>query len=386
MDMERYLTVDDLRRAARKRVPKMFFDYVESGSWSGRTWRANEEDFTRIKFRQRVLRDISDRSLATTMLGETVSMPLALAPTGSAGLQYANGEILAARAAEAFGIPFVLSTMSICSLETVATETTKPFWFQLYVMRDRGVVADLISRAKAAGCSALVVTADLQLPGRRHQDIRNGLTVPMRLGPTQLLEIARHPGWTMRYLRSKHRTFGTIARYADGEQILRLGQWAVSQFDQKLSWSDLAQIRDQWDGKLIVKGILDTNDARDAVSVGVDAIVVSNHGGRQLDDAPSSISVLPAIVDAVADKVEIHLDGGVRSGQDILKARCLGAQGVYVGRPFLYGLGAGGQKGVTRLLEILYEDLSVTLALCGERTIEAAGPANLSLQDWGRFR
>ena len=376
------LTIEDLRQRARRRVPKMFFDYADSGSWTETTLRANEEDFQKIKLRQRVLVDMTDRSLESTMIGETVSMPVALAPTGLTGMQHADGEILAAQAAEEAGVPFTLSTMSICSIEDVAEATTRPFWFQLYVMRDRDFINDLIDRAKAAGCSALVLTADLQILGQRHRDLRNGLSTPPKFTPKHVWQMATRPQWCLGMLGTKRRTFRNIAGHAKGaDDLSSLARWTAEQFDPRLSWADVAWIKERWGGKLIIKGILDVEDARMAAETGADAIIVSNHGGRQLDGAPSSISVLPEIVEAVGDRIEIHLDGGIRSGQDVLKALCLGAKGVYIGRPFLYGLGAGGGEGVKLALEIIRRELDVTLALCGKRDIAQAGKDMLYAPD-----
>lgn len=368
--MSQLLTIADLKERARRRVPKMFFDYADSGSWTEGTYRANEEDFAAIKLRQRVLVDMSDRSLETTMIGEKVSMPVALAPTGLTGMQHADGEMLAAQAAEAFGIPFTLSTMSICSIEDVASVTTRPFWFQLYVMRDHDFVRSLIDRARAARCSALVLTADLQIVGQRHKDLRNGLSAPPRLTAANLFDMARRPRWSMAMLRTQRRTFRNVVGHAKGVgDLSALAAWTNAQFDPRLSWDDVAWIKEYWGGKLIIKGILDEEDARHAAESGADAIVVSNHGGRQLDGAPSTISMLPRIVEAVDGRTEVHLDGGIRSGQDVLKAVALGAQGTFIGRPFLYGLGAMGQDGVTLALEIIRKELDTTMALCGKRLI-----------------
>ncbi len=373
--MTEILTIADLKDRARRRVPKMFFDYADSGAWTESTYRANEEDFHKIKLRQRVLVDMTNRSLASTMIGEAVSMPVALAPTGMTGMQHADGEMLAAQAAEEFGVPFTLSTMSICSIEDVASVTTKPFWFQLYVMRDRDFVKSLIDRARAANCSALVLTADLQIIGQRHKDLRNGLSAPPKFTPKHIWQMATRPAWCLGMLGTQRRTFRNIAGHAKNvTDLSSLSSWTAEQFDPQLSWKDVAWIKDYWGGKLIIKGILDVEDAKMAAATGADAIVVSNHGGRQLDGAPSSISVLPEIVDAVGDKIEVHVDGGIRSGQDVLKALCLGAKGTYIGRPFLYGLGAGGKAGVTKALEIIRKELDVTLALCGKRNIADAGP------------
>ena len=348
----------------------MFFDYADSGSWTEGTYRANEADFARIGLRQRVLVDMTDRSLESTMIGQKVSMPVALAPTGLTGMQHADGEMLAARAAEEFGVPFTLSTMSICSIEDVAGATTKPFWFQLYVMRDRDFVMALIDRAKAAKCSALVLTADLQILGQRHKDLRNGLSAPPRLTLANLVDMAIRPRWCAAMLRTPRRSFGNIVGHAKGVgDMSSLSAWTTEQFDPKLSWEDVAWIKDRWGGPLILKGILDVEDALMAADTGVDAIIVSNHGGRQLDGAPSSIAMLPRIVEAVGDRVEIHMDGGIRSGQDVLKAVALGARGTYIGRPFLYGLGAMGKDGVTLALEIIRKELDITMALCGKRRL-----------------
>jgi L-lactate dehydrogenase (cytochrome) len=368
--MPAILTIADLKERARRRVPRMFFDYADSGSWTEGTYRANEADFARIGLRQRVLVDMTDRSLESTMIGQKVSMPVALAPTGLTGMQHADGEMLAARAAEEFGVPFTLSTMSICSIEDVAGATTKPFWFQLYVMRDRDFVMALIDRAKAAKCSALVLTADLQILGQRHKDLRNGLSAPPRLTLANLVDMAIRPRWCAAMLRTPRRSFGNIVGHAKGVgDMSSLSAWTTEQFDPKLSWEDVAWIKDRWGGPLILKGILDVEDALMAADTGVDAIIVSNHGGRQLDGAPSSIAMLPRIVEAVGDRVEIHMDGGIRSGQDVLKAVALGARGTYIGRPFLYGLGAMGKDGVTLALEIIRKELDITMALCGKRRL-----------------
>ena len=373
--MKPVLEIADLKDIARRRVPTMFFDYADSGAWTESTYRANEEDFRKIKFRQRVLVDMMDRSLESTMIGEKVAMPVALAPTGLTGMQHADGEMLAAQAAEEFGVPFTLSTMSICSIEDVASVRKKPFWFQLYVMRDKDFVLNLIDRAKAAKCSALVLTLDLQILGQRHKDLRNGLSAPPRLTLGNLVDMALRPRWCLGMLGTQRRTFRNIVGHAKGVgDLSSLSAWTNEQFDPRLSWKDVEWIRQRWGGKLILKGILDPEDARMAAETGADAIVVSNHGGRQLDGAPSSISALPAIVEAVGDRMEIHLDGGIRSGQDVLKALCLGAKGTYIGRPFLYGLGAFGKQGVTMALEIIRKELDITLALCGKRLISDAGP------------
>ncbi|WP_028670616.1 alpha-hydroxy acid oxidase [Saccharospirillum impatiens] len=370
--------VFDYQRLARRRVPRMFYDYADSGSWTESTYRANASDFDRLKFRQRVAVDMSDRNLETSMVGQPVSMPLALAPTGLTGLQWADGEIHAARAAEKAGVPFTLSTMSICSIEDVAAHTSKPFWFQLYVMRDRDFIGRLIDRAKAAGCSALVVTLDLQILGQRHKDVRNGLSAPPSFSLNSLLQIMARPAWAMRMLGTKRRGFGNVIGHVKGiENMTSLSEWSAKQLDPKLSWDDIAWIRERWGGPMILKGIMDPEDAKLAAKTGADAIIVSNHGGRQLDGAPSSIEVLPAILDAVGDDLEVHIDGGIRTGQAILKALCLGAKSTYIGRPFLYGLGAAGEAGVTDVLRILRNELDVSMALCGERDIHHVGRHNL---------
>lgn len=365
-------TVEDLRRVAKRRVPRMFYDYCDSGSWTESTYRANEAEFAGIKLRQRVAVDMTDRTLATTMAGQAVAMPVALAPTGLTGMQYADGEILAARAAEAAGVPFTLSTMSICSIEDVAENVSKPFWFQLYFMRDRSFNDRLIDRAKAAGCSALVLTLDLQILGQRHKDIRNGLSAPPRLTPGTVLDLLTKPRWCWSMLRTQRRTFRNIVGHVDGVRDTRsISAWTADQFDPRLDWDDVRRIRDRWQGPLILKGILDVEDAERATATGADALIVSNHGGRQLDGAPSSIAALPGIADAVGRRVEVLMDGGIRSGQDVLKAVALGAKGVFIGRAFLYGLGAYGQAGVARSLEIIRTELDMTMALCGHRDIRA---------------
>ncbi|MCF6327423.1 MAG: alpha-hydroxy-acid oxidizing protein [Devosiaceae bacterium] len=376
--MSSALTVADLKKLARRRVPKMFFDYADSGALTEQTYRANQSDFEQILFRQKIARPLSNRSLKTTMIGEEVSMPLALAPTGMAGLQHADGEMLAAKAAEKFGVPFVLSTMSICSIEDVKSVTKKPFWMQLYVLRDKDFVKNLLDRAKNAGCSALVLTMDLQILAQRHKDLRNGLSAPPKFTPKHVWQMATRPFWCWNLLKTPRRTFGNIVGHAKGVgDLSSLGSWTAEQFDPELSWDDVAWIKDYWGGKLIIKGILDPEDAKMAVETGADALIVSNHGGRQLDGAPSSIRVLPEIVEAVGKNIEIHMDGGITSGQDVLKATMLGAKGTYIGRPFLYGLGAGGEAGVRRCLEIIRAELDVSMALCGERTIENVGPHNI---------
>lgn len=366
--------IEDLRRLAQKRVPRMFYDYADSGSWTESTYRANQSDFNDIKLRQRVAVDMTRRTTATTMVGQTVSMPVALAPTGLTGMQHADGEILAARAAREFGVPFTLSTMSICSIEDVAEHAGQGFWFQLYMMKDRAFMSRLIARAKAAQCGALVLTLDLQILGQRHKDIVNGLSAPPKLTLKNMLNIATKPRWALGMLGTKRRQFGNIVGHVTGvDDMSSLSTWTAQQFDPSLNWDDVAWVKSQWDGKLIIKGILDVEDARLAAASGADALVVSNHGGRQLDGAESSIRVLPKIVDAVGDTIEIHMDSGIRSGQDVLKARALGARGVYIGRAFLYGLGAMGQAGVRSALEIIHKELDVTMALCGHRDIENVG-------------
>ena len=366
--------IEDLRRLAQKRVPRMFYDYADSGSWTESTYRANQSDFNDIKLRQRVAVDMTRRTTATTMVGQTVSMPVALAPTGLTGMQHADGEILAARAAREFGVPFTLSTMSICSIEDVAEHAGQGFWFQLYMMKDRAFMSRLIARAKAAQCGALVLTLDLQILGQRHKDIVNGLSAPPKLTLKNMLNIATKPRWALGMLGTQRRQFGNIVGHVTGvDDMSSLSTWTAQQFDPSLNWDDVAWVKSQWDGKLIIKGILDVEDARLAAASGADALVVSNHGGRQLDGAESSIRVLPKIVDAVGDAIEIHMDSGIRSGQDVLKARALGARGVYIGRAFLYGLGAMGQSGVQCALEIIHKELDVTMALCGHRDIENVG-------------
>ncbi|PSH69129.1 alpha-hydroxy-acid oxidizing enzyme [Phyllobacterium brassicacearum] len=376
--MPKTVEIADLKRIAQRRVPKMFFDYADSGAWTESTYRANEEDFRKIQLRQRVAVDMTDRTLESTMIGQTVSMPVALAPTGLTGMQHADGEMLAAQAAEEFGVPFTLSTMSICSIEDVASATTKPFWFQLYVMRDRDFIYNLIDRAKAAKCSALVLTLDLQILGQRHKDIRNGLSAPPKFTPKHIWQMATRPRWCMGMLKTERRTFRNIVGHAKGvADLSSLSTWTAEQFDPRLSWNDVAWIKERWGGKLIIKGILDVEDAKLAVTTGADAIIVSNHGGRQLDGAPSSISVLADIVDAVGDKIEVLFDGGIRSGQDVLKALAIGAKGTFIGRAFLYGLGAGGKQGVTEALEIIRKELDTTMALCGERDVKNLDRNNL---------
>ena len=366
--LDKLLTIEDLRLQAKRRVPKMFYDYADSGAWTEGTYRANTEDFDKIKFRQRVAVNLENRSLATTMLGQPVTMPVGIAPVGSTGMQIADGEIKAARAAEKFGIPFTLSTMAICSIEDVAENTSKPFWFQLYVMRDKPFVERLIDRAKAAKCSALVLTMDLQILGQRHKDIRNGLTAPPKFTPKFVMEMMLKPRWAMGMLGTQRRTFRNIAGHVtEAVDLSSLSKWTATQFDPTLNWKDISWIKERFGGPVIVKGILDAEDARLALANGADAIIVSNHGGRQLDGAPSSIRVLPEIVDAVGDKIEVLMDSGIRSGQDVLKAIALGAKGTFVGRAMVYGLGAGGEAGVTRALSIIQKEADITMALMGER-------------------
>jgi L-lactate dehydrogenase (cytochrome) len=364
--MKTMTCIEDLRQAARRRVPRMFFDYAESGSYAEETLRGNRADLESIKLRQRILVDVSHRTTATTILGEPVALPLALAPIGLCGMQYADGEILACRAAQRAGVPFTLSTMSICSIEDVAAAVDKPFWFQLYVMKDRGFIRALIDRAKAAKCSALVLTVDLQILGQRHRDIKNGLTVPPERRLKNIVDIATKPAWLFAMAQSRHRTFGNIAGHVPGmENVNSLAQWTNEQFDAAMNWKDVEWIAGEWGGKLVLKGILDVEDALIAAKTGAAAIVVSNHGGRQLDGAPSSISVLPAVAEAVGSSVEVLFDGGIRSGQDIMRALALGARACLCGRAFVYGLGAGGEAGVARAIEIMRNELSTTMALTG---------------------
>ena len=365
--------IADLRELAKKRVPRMFYDYADSGSWTEGTYRANEADFQKILLRQRVAQNMEGRSTRTQMMGQDVAMPVAIAPTGMTGMQHADGEILAARAAKKFGIPFTLSTMSICSIEDVAQETgNHPFWFQLYLMRDRDFSARLIDRAKAAGCSALVLTLDLQILGQRHKDLRNGLSTPPKPTLANIINLATKPRWCLGMLGTKRRQFGNIFGHVKGvENMGSLSEWTARQFDPTLSWADVEWVKNRWGGKLILKGIQDAEDAQFAVNSGADALIVSNHGGRQLDGAPSSIHALPAIVDAVGSKIEVHMDGGIRSGQDVLKATALGAKGTYIGRSMLYALGAMGEEGVTKALEIIHKELDLTMAFCGRTDIRS---------------
>ena len=372
--MSAITNIEDLRLLAQARVPRMFYDYAESGSWTEQTYRANTTDFEKIRLRQRVAVNMEGRKLATTMAGAPAAMPVAIAPTGLTGMQHADGEILAARAAAAFGIPFTLSTMSICSIEDIAANSSQPFWFQLYMLRDRDFIKRLIQRAQAAKCSALVLTLDLQILGQRHKDIKNGLTAPPKLTLPNILDMMTKPRWCLGMLGTKRRGFGNIVGHVTGvDDMSSLSSWTAQQFDPTLSWDDVKWIRDLWGGKLILKGILDEEDALLAAKSGADALIVSNHGGRQLDGALSSIAKLAPIVDAVGDKIEVHFDGGIRSGQDVLKALALGAKGTYIGRAFLYGLGAMGQAGVTKALEIIRKELDITLAFCGRRDVADLG-------------
>ena len=358
--------IEDLRVLAQKRVPRMFYDYADSGSWTESTYKANESDFQKIKLRQRVAVNMEGRSTATQMIGQQVAMPVAIAPTGLTGMQHANGEILAARAARKFGVPFTLSTMSICSIEDVAQHAGEGFWFQLYVMKDRAFIERLIDRAKAANCAALVLTLDLQILGQRHKDLKNGLSAPPKLTIPNILNIATKPRWALGMLGTHRRQFGNIVGHVSGvENMSSLSAWTAQQFDPALNWGDVAWIKERWGGKLILKGIQDVEDARMAVQSGADALIVSNHGGRQLDGAQSSIEALPAIVAEVGSQIEVHMDGGVRSGQDVLKAIALGAKGTYIGRSFLYGLGAMGEEGVSKCLQIIHNELDLSMAFCG---------------------
>ncbi|KEQ00808.1 MULTISPECIES: alpha-hydroxy acid oxidase [Snodgrassella] len=363
--------IEDLRKVAKRKVPKMFYDYADTGSWTESTYHANSNDFQEIKLRQRVLTDMTGRTLETTMVGQTVKMPVALAPTGLTGMQHADGEILAARAAEKFGVPFTLSTMSICSIEDVAENTSAPFWFQLYVMRDREFMRDLIRRAQEAKCSALVVTADLQVLGQRHKDIKNGLSTPPKPTLRNWMNLATKPEWCLAMLNTQRRTFRNIVGHTKGvADMTSLSSWTSEQFDPRLSWKDIEEIKNLWGGKLIIKGILDAEDAEMAVKSGADAIIVSNHGGRQLDGAPSTIHALPNIISAVGNNIEVWLDSGIRSGQDVLKAIAMGAKGTLIGRAFLYGLGAYGEDGVTRALEIIYNEMDISMAFTGHTDIK----------------
>ncbi|MFY9510260.1 MAG: alpha-hydroxy acid oxidase [Rubrivivax sp.] len=362
--------IEDLRVLAERRVPRMFYDYADSGSWTEGTYRANESDFQKIKLRQRVAVNMEGRSTAGTMVGVPVAMPVAIAPTGLTGMQHADGEILAAKAAEKFGIPFTLSTMSICSIEDIAAHTTAPFWFQLYVMKDRGFIERLIDRAKAAKCGALVLTLDLQILGQRHKDLKNGLSAPPKLTLKNIANMATKPRWCLGMLGTRRRQFGNIVGHVSGVGDMgSLSEWTAKQFDPALNWGDVEWIKKRWGGKLILKGIQDVEDAKLALNSGADALIVSNHGGRQLDGAQSSIEALPAIVDAVGSGIEVQMDGGIRSGQDVLKAVALGAKGCYIGRAMLYGLGAMGEAGVSKALQIIHKELDLTMAFCGRTQI-----------------
>ena len=375
-------TIQDLKELHERRVPRMFYDYAESGSWTEQTFRENTTDFQQIRLRQKVAVDMTGRSTATQMIGQDVAMPVALAPVGSTGMQHADGEILAAKAAEDFGVPFTLSTMSICSIEDVAASTSKPFWFQLYAMRDKDYVKRVIQRAKDAKCSALVVTLDLQILAQRHKDLKNGLTVPPKLTLKTMANLATKWGWGLEMLSAQSRTFGNVVGHVKGvSDMANLTTWAAESFDPTLDWAKIAEIKEEWGGKVILKGILDVEDAKMAAKMGADAIIVSNHGGRQLDGALSSIRMLRPIVEAVGDQVEVHIDGGIRSGQDVLKALAMGATGTYIGRAFIYGLGAMGQSGVTKALEIIHKELDVSMALCGETNVKNLGRHNLLIPE-----
>ena len=370
-DLSKITTIEDLRVLAERRVPRMFYDYADSGSWTEGTYRANEADFHTIKLRQRVAVNMENRSTATTMVGQAAKMPVAIAPVGLTGMQHADGEIHAARAAEKFGIPFTLSTMSICSIEDIAENTSAPFWFQLYMMRDREAMARMIQRAKDAKCSALVLTLDLQVIGQRHKDIKNGLTAPPRPTLKNILNLMTKPRWCLGMAGTQRRTFRNLVGHVKGVSDMNsLAAWTNEQFDPRLSWEDVRWVKQQWGGKLILKGIMEVEDAQLAAHNGADAIVVSNHGGRQLDGAPSSIHALPAIVDAVGDRLEVWMDGGIRSGQDVLRAWALGARGTMIGRAMVYGLGAFGEAGVTKALQIIHKELDVSMAFCGHTNLQ----------------
>ena len=373
--MKNIACIEDLRALARRKVPKAFFEYADGGSYNEETLRANRAELGPIKLRQRVMVDVSERSLATTIIGQKVSAPFALAPIGLCGMQYGDGEILSAQAAEEAEVPFILSTMSINSIEQVAEATAKPFWFQLYVIRDRGFSKDILSRAAKAGCNALVLTVDLQVLGQRHRDIRNGMTVPPQIRLKNIIDIATKPEWVFSILKGKSKTFGNLAGHVKGmDDVTSLAQWTNHQFDPALNWKDVDWIKKIWPGKLIIKGILDVEDAKTAVKLGADAIVVSNHGGRQLDGAPSSISALPAIAQAVGSYTEVLFDGGIRTGSDMLRALALGARACLIGRAYIYGLGAGGKAGVAKAIDILKKELSVAMALTGTTRVSDIGP------------
>jgi len=372
--------IADLKRLHRRRTPKMFYDYAETGSWTEQTFRENTSDFADIRLRQRIAVDMTGRSTAAKMVGQDVSMPVGLAPVGLTGMQHADGEILAARAAEKFGVPFTLSTMSICSIEDVAARTSKPFWFQVYTLKDDDFMKRLFARAKDANCYALVITVDLQILGQRHKDLKNGLSAPPKFTLASMANLATKIPWGLEMLQTPRRFFGNIVGHAKGvSDPSSLASWTAEAFDHALDWTRIKELRSWWDGPVILKGILDAEDAKMAANVGADAIVVSNHGGRQLDGALSSIRMLPQIMDAVGDKIEVHFDSGIRSGQDVLKALALGAQGTYIGRAYVNGLGAMGQKGVTKALDIIHKELDTTMALCGERDVANLGRHNLLL-------
>ncbi|MEP5155614.1 alpha-hydroxy acid oxidase [Planktotalea sp.] len=377
--------INDLKRIYKRRVPKMFYDYAESGSWTEQTFRENSTDFDQIRLRQRVAVDMSGRTTTSQMIGQDVAMPVALAPVGLTGMQSADGEIKAAKAAEAFGVPYTLSTMSICSIEAVAEQTSKPFWFQLYTMNDEDYVRRLIERAKAANCSALVITLDLQILGQRHKDLKNGLSAPPKLTAKTIANLMTKWTWGLEMLKTQNRGFGNIVGHVHGvSDNTNLAAWTAEQFDLSLDWKKIEKLKEMWGGKIILKGILDAEDAKMALKVGADAIIVSNHGGRQLDGAMSSIKMLPEIMDAVGDQIEVHMDGGIRSGQDVLKALALGAKGTYIGRAYIYGLGAMGQAGVTSALEVIRKELDISMALCGERDVNNLSRDNLLVpEDFG---
>ena len=368
----------DLQKLARRRVPRMFYDYADSGSYTEGTYRDNTDAFEKYKLRQRVAVNIDNRSLKSDMIGRDIAMPVALAPVGMTGMQHADGEIAAARAAEKFGVPYTLSTMSVCSIEEVAKHTTKPFWFQLYVMRDRGYIEALIKRAYDANCEALVLTLDLQILGQRHKDVKNGLSTPPKPTIANMINLAMKPRWCWNMLQTKNRTFGNIVGHAPGvTNMNNLSEWTASQFDQSLDWSSIEWVKSRWDRKLILKGINDVEDAKIAADIGADAIIVSNHGGRQLDGAAAPIDLLARIIDAVGDRIEVHMDSGIRTGQDVFKAIALGAKSTYIGRAYIYGLGAMGEAGVTTALEVMKKELDTTMALCGETDIKDVGRHNL---------
>ena len=371
-------TISDLKRLHKRRTPKMFYDYAESGSWTEQTFRENTSDFDQIRLRQKVAVDMTDRTTKSQMIGQDVAMPVALAPVGLTGMQSADGEIKAARAAEKFGVPFTLSTLSICSIEDVAETTTKPFWFQVYTLKDDDFMRRLFERARAARCSAIVITLDLQVQGQRHKDLKNGLSAPPKLTAASIANLATKWGWGLQMLQTKRRSFGNVIGHAKGvSDPSSLSSWTAEAFDHALDWKRVAKLMEMWGGKVILKGILDVEDARMAAKLGADAIVVSNHGGRQLDGALSSIRVLPAILDAVGDKIEVHMDSGIRSGQDVLKALSLGAKGTYIGRAYVNGLGAMGEAGVTKALDVIHKELDITMALCGRRDVTTLNRDNL---------